>query len=113
MKGAAMTWTNSKNKALVERAQAVIPMGMYGHQSVLLLPDDYPQFFARAEGAYLWDVDGNRYLDFMCGYGPNLLGYCHPKVDAAAAAQQKLGDAMTGPGAAMVAFAEKLVAMVS
>src|SRR5579872_2476261 len=49
----------------------------------------------------------------MCGYGPNLLGYCHPKVDAAAAAQQKLGDAMTGPGAAMVGFAEKLVAMVA
>jgi glutamate-1-semialdehyde 2,1-aminomutase len=63
----AMTWTNSRNKALAERAQAVIPMGMYGHQSVLLLPDDYPQFFARAEGAHLWDVDGNRYLDFLCG----------------------------------------------
>jgi glutamate-1-semialdehyde 2,1-aminomutase len=85
---------------------------MYGHQSVRLLPDVYPQFFARAEGAYLWDVDGNRYLDFMCGYGPNLLGYCNAKVDAAAEAQQRLGDAMTGPGAAMVGFAEKLVAMV-
>src|SRR5690242_1885257 len=108
-----MTLTNSEDRRLRERALAVIPNGMYGHQSVRLLPDVYPQFFARADGAYLWDVDGNRYLDFMCGYGPNLLGYCHPKVDAAAAAQQKLGDAMTGPGAAMVAFAEKLVAMVA
>jgi len=108
-----MTLANSQDRALRERALAVIPNGMYGHQSVRLLPDVYPQFFARAAGAHLWDVDGNRYLDFMCGYGPNLLGYCHPQVDAAAAAQQRLGDAMTGPGPAMVGFAEKLVALVS
>jgi glutamate-1-semialdehyde 2,1-aminomutase len=107
-----MTLANSEDRRLRERAAAVIPNGMYGHQSVRLLPDVYPQFFSRAEGAHLWDVDGNRYLDFMCGYGPNLLGYCDPKVDAAAAAQQRLGDAMTGPGAAMVGLAEKLVAMV-
>lgn len=108
-----MTLANSQDRALRERAAAVIPNGMYGHQSVRLLPDAYPQFFARAEGARLWDVDGNEYIDFMCGYGPNLLGYNHPKVEAAAARQQKLGDAMTGPGPAMVEFAEKLVAQVS
>lgn len=108
-----MTLANSQDRALRERALAVIPNGMYGHQSVRLLPDVYPQFFARAESAYLWDVDGNRYLDFMCGYGPNLLGYCHPKVDAAASAQQRLGDAMTGPGSAMVGLAEKLVSLVA
>ena len=108
-----MALSNSQDRQLRERARAVIPNGMYGHQSVALLPDVYPQFFAKAEGAHLWDVDGNRYLDFMCGYGPNLLGYCHPRIDAAAAAQQKLGDAMTGPGPAMVSFAEKLVSLVT
>ena len=108
-----MTVSNSQDRKLRDRARAVIPNGMYGHQAVALLPDVYPQFFARARGAHLWDVDGNRYLDFMCGYGPNLLGYCHAKIDAAAAEQQKLGDAMTGPGPAMVAFAEKLVSMVT
>ncbi len=46
-----MSWTNSVDRALRERAQAVIPGGMYGHQSVMLLPDDYPQFFQRASGA--------------------------------------------------------------
>jgi glutamate-1-semialdehyde 2,1-aminomutase len=107
-----MTLTNSQDKQLRERAAAVIPNGMYGHQSVRLLPDVYPQFFSKAEGAYLWDADGNKYLDFMCGYGPNLLGYCHPKIDAAAAAQQRRGDAMTGPAPAMVEFAEKLVAQI-
>jgi len=107
-----MTRSNSLDKQLRERAAAVIPNGMYGHQSVRLLPDVYPQFFSKAEGAHLWDADGNKYLDFMCGYGPNLLGYCHPGIDAAAAAQQKRGDAMTGPAPAMVEFAEKLVAQI-
>lgn len=108
-----MTWSNSRNKVLSERAQAVIPMGMYGHQSVMLLPDDYPQFFQRAEGAYLWDVDGNRYVDFMCGYGPNLFGYGNDAIDAAYSERMRTGDTMTGPGEAMVELAEAMVAQVS
>src|SRR5260221_2463283 len=107
-----MTIVNSEDRHLRDRAAAVIPNGMYGHQSVRLLPENYPQFFSRARGAHLWDVDGNKYLDFMCAYGPNLLGYCHSAVDKAAAAQQALGDAMTGPSAAMVEFAENLVAAI-
>jgi len=104
---------NSKDRDLRERAAEVIPNGMYGHESVRILPDVYPQYFARGKGARLWDVDGNAYLDFMCGYGPNLLGYCHPVIDEAAARQQQLGDAMTGPSAAMVEMAEALVRQVS
>ena len=46
-----MTRPNNLDRALRERAEAVIPGGMYGHQSVRLLPDDYPQFFSRARGA--------------------------------------------------------------
>ncbi len=108
-----MTRTNSEDKALRERAYAVIPNGMYGHQSVALLPDGYPQFFGRAEGAYLWDVDGNRYLDYLCGYGPNLFGYGQADIDGAYVAQLKRGDTMTGPGAVMVELAEALTAQVA
>lgn len=90
----------------------MIPNGVYGHQSARVLPASCPQFFSKAEGAYLWDVDGRKYLDFMCGYGPNLLGYCDPRVDDAAAAQMKIGDTMTGPSPIMVDLAETLVAMV-
>jgi glutamate-1-semialdehyde 2,1-aminomutase len=107
-----MAWSNAKNKELQARAQKVIPRGMYGHQSTGMLPDDYPQFFSRAKGARLWDVDGNEYIDFMCAYGPNLLGYGFEPVEAAAAAQQALGDAMTGPGEAIVELAEALVGMI-
>ena len=98
---------------LLTRARQVIPNGMYGHESVRLLPAGFPQFFSRADGAYLWDSNGKRYLDFMCAYGPNLLGYRHLRVEAAAAAQAMLGDVMTGPSPIMVDLAEALTGMVS
>ena len=102
----------TKDTALRERALKVIPNGMYGHQSVRILPAGFPQFFEKAEGAYIWDVDGNRYLDFMCAYGPNLLGYKDERVEAAARAQAEIGDVMTGPSPLMVELAETMVAMV-
>jgi glutamate-1-semialdehyde 2,1-aminomutase len=105
-------WSNQRNNELRERAARVIPGGMYGHQSTAILPEVYPQFFQRAEGTRLWDADGNEYIDYMCAFGPNLLGYRHPAVEAAAAAQQRLGDTMTGPSELMVELAEKFVAMI-
>eukprot|EP00581_Thalassiosira_minuscula_P036520 CAMPEP_0184455454 /NCGR_PEP_ID=MMETSP0740-20130409/23496_1 /TAXON_ID=385413 /ORGANISM="Thalassiosira miniscula, Strain CCMP1093" /LENGTH=129 /DNA_ID=CAMNT_0026827305 /DNA_START=108 /DNA_END=494 /DNA_ORIENTATION=+ len=98
---------------LKRRAQQVLPNGVYGHESTLLLPETYPQFFSKAEGAYLWDADGNKYLDFMCAYGPNLLGYADPRVNEVAIAQLAKGDAMTGPSPAMVELAETMTDMVS
>jgi glutamate-1-semialdehyde 2,1-aminomutase len=108
-----MVWTNTKDKALKDRARKVIPRGMYGHESTVLLPKDFPQFFHRAKGARLWDADGNEYVDMMCAYGPNLLGYGFEPVERAAAAQQALGDAMTGPSEIMVDLAEAFVGMVT
>ncbi|QUD86173.1 aminotransferase class III-fold pyridoxal phosphate-dependent enzyme [Phenylobacterium montanum] len=108
-----MAGLGSNDKALRARAEAVIPGGMYGHQSVALLPDDYPQYFARAEGARMWDVDGRGYLDFMCAYGPNLFGYGHPEINAAFVRQMETADALTGPTARMVELAEAFVGMVS
>jgi glutamate-1-semialdehyde 2,1-aminomutase len=108
-----MDRTNSRDRELRQRAEAVIPGGMYGHQAVGLLPDDYPQFFEKGEGAHIWDVDGRRYLDFMCAYGPNLFGYANPQIDAAYVRQLGLGDTLTGPTALMVEMAEAMVAMVS
>lgn len=101
-----------EDAALRARALKVIPNGMYGHESVRMLPDSFPQFFSKAEGAYIWDADGNRYLDYMCAYGPSLLGYRDERVDAAAQAQAMLGDTLTGPSPLLVELAETLVAMV-
>jgi len=55
----------------------------------------YPQYVERASGAHLWDVDGNRYLDFVMGYGPVVLGHAHPEVDAAVCAQLAKGSCMS------------------
>lgn len=104
--------SGAKDSELRERARRVLPAGVYGHQSTRMLPAGIPQFFSRAAGAHLWDVDGNRYLDLMCAYGPILFGYGEPSIDAAAAAQQALGDTMTGPSGVMIELAEAMVAMV-
>lgn len=108
-----MTRQNSRDRQLRERAAEVIPGGMYGHQAVGLLPDDYPQFFSRAEGAHIWDADGARYLDLMCAYGPNLFGYANPEIDAAYVRQLGVGDTLTGPTELMVRLAEEMTDLVS
>ncbi len=102
----------SADRALRDRAAAVIPGAMYGHQNAANLPPGFPQFLARAEGARIWDVDGNEYVDLMCAYGPILLGHRHPVVEEAAARQAALADCQNGPGPVMVELAERLVATV-
>lgn len=97
---------------LEERAHAVIPNGMYGHQSLARMPPGYPQFFTKAQGTRLWDTEDRSYIDFMAAYGPNLLGYNHPQIEVAVRAQMALGDTMTGPSPVMVDLAEALVGMI-
>jgi len=97
---------------LRRRAAAVIPGGMYGHQSAVALPAEFPQFMREGRGARVWDVDGNCYVDLMCSYGPVVLGHRHPGVERAAQAQAALADCQNGPGAVMVELAELLVATV-
>jgi glutamate-1-semialdehyde 2,1-aminomutase len=97
------------DRALRQRARAVIPGGMYGHQSAGPLPGEYPQFMRSGRGARVWDADGNPYVDLMCSYGPVLLGHQHPAVEEAARAQAALGDCQNGPGPVMVDLAELLV----
>ena len=95
--------------ALRERARAVIPGGMYGHMDAATMPSGYPQFMVEGEGALLRDVDGNEYVDFMCGWGPVVLGRRHPRVEAAVADQAARGDCFNGPAPVMVELAELLV----
>src|SRR5579885_1752816 len=93
----ATTRTGTLDAALRRRAAAVIPGGMYGHQNAASMPPGFPQFFATGHGCRIRDVDGNEYIDFMCSYGPIVLGHGHPEVEAAAARQQALGDCQNGP----------------
>ena len=106
-----------KSQELYSRACKVIPSGLYGHQvpaeGCWIPPTSWPFFTDHAQGSYFWDVDGNKYIDYMCAYGPNVLGYNDPDVDAAALAQAKLENCVTTPSTKIVEFAELLVDTVA
>ena len=110
-------YSHEKSRAWFDRALKVIPSGVYGHlgpSEGLFLPiENWPLISSRAEGTYFWDMDGNRYLDFMCAYGPNVLGYNDPDVDAAAIEQLRRGNCTTAPSYKMVECAELLVDTVA
>lgn len=109
---APLSDTPTADAMLRARAQRVVPGGMWGHLNAARLPEGYPQFFASADGCRVRDVDGREYIDFMCSWGPVLLGHRHPEVEAAALAQAGNGDCLNGPGEVMVELAEDFVAMV-
>ena len=105
--------TKLENDLLLrKRAEAFIPGGMWGHMSVKKLPFGYPQFFSKAKDSRIWDLDGNCYIDFMCGYGPNILGYNNADVDQAVNKQRKKLDLGNGPSALVVDLAEKITTLV-
>jgi len=98
---------------LFDRAARVIPGGIYGHASpVIALPGAFPYYAERARGSHYWDVDGNEYIDYLCGYGPMILGHQHPEVEEAAARQQRDALCLNHPGPIMVELAEYLVSLV-
>jgi glutamate-1-semialdehyde 2,1-aminomutase len=103
---------NTADRQLRERARKVVPGGMYGHMNAAALPDGYPQFFARGEGCHLHDVDGRRYVDFMCSWGPVILGHQYGPVEEAAERQRRLGDCLNGPSERFVELAEKLTGTI-
>jgi len=102
----------TRDLALRQRATRVVPGGMYGHQNAASLPADFPQFLERGRGSRIWDVDGREYVDFMCSFGPIVLGHAHPRVEAAVQAQSRLADCQNGPSPRMVELAERLVALI-
>ena len=110
-------YNHEKSRGWFDRALKVIPSGVYGHlgptEGLFLPLEKWPLISSRAEGTYFWDMDGNRYLDFMCAYGPNVLGYNDPDVDAAAISQLNVGNCTTAPSYKMVECAELLVDTVA
>ncbi len=105
--------TDTPDQQLRARAQRVVPGGMYGHMRAEGLPPDYPQFFDRGQGCHLWDANGRRYIDFMCSWGPIVLGHQHPGVTEAVNRQMAAGDCLNGPTERMVELAERLVGLVT
>lgn len=96
-----------------DRASKVIPGGIYGHVAPAAgLPRFFPHYIKSGTGCMFEDVDGNEWLDFMCGFGAILHGYSHPEIDAAADEQKKLGSVFNQPSPVMVELAESLTSKI-
>ena len=72
-----------RNEALFEEAKALLPGGVSSPVRAFGAVGGTPRFLVRGEGPYVWDVEGNRYLDYVLSWGPLILGHAHPEVVAA------------------------------
>jgi glutamate-1-semialdehyde 2,1-aminomutase len=98
---------------LFDRAWRVIPCGIYGHTApAAAVAGAFPYYAQRAAGSRYWDVDGNEYIDYMCGYGPVVLGHQHAEIEEAAARAQRDTLCVNHPTSIMVELAESLVSLV-
>ena len=95
-----------------ERANRVLPGGMYGHIRAKDYPQNYPQFFGRSSGSRVWDLDGNSYVDMMCSWGPMIVGYRNQVVDDAVRRELEQRDLAYGPSPRVVELAERFVGLV-
>jgi glutamate-1-semialdehyde 2,1-aminomutase len=78
-----------KSNAHFRRAVQKLPLGV--SSNFRYWGDDKTLYVKRGEGGRIWDLDGNEYVDYRLGYGPVILGHCHPQVDSAALEGQKVG----------------------
>lgn len=76
------------------------------------IPGQFPLFIEKSKGAYLWDIDGNRYTDYIMGYGAISLGYCIDEVDEAAIAQIRNGFMTSLTSPVQTQLAELLVDVI-
>ena len=106
-----MKLKQKKSDELFLKAQELIPGGIFGHYK-FAVREEGPKFFSKAKNAYFWDIDGNKYLDLICGWGPMILGYNNSKIDKAARTQYDLGNTVSVASPVMVELAETLTDMV-
>ena len=81
-----------RSKQLLARSDELIVPGCLVHKrNHDMLAKGYPVYVERAEGAYFWDADGNKYVDYLMGFGPIVLGHAHPAVTEAVEKQIRDG----------------------
>ena len=100
------------NESLYQRGLAVIPGGVNSPVRAFRSVGGTPYFVARGEGAYVWDVEGTRFIDYVQSYGASILGHAHPRLVEAVQRAASLGSTFGAPTEGEVALAEELVARV-
>jgi glutamate-1-semialdehyde 2,1-aminomutase len=104
--------TLDKSKKLLAAAKKVIPGGVNSPVRAFRAVGGEPLFIECGEGACLWDVDGNRYVDYVLSWGPLILGHAHPAVVDALSAAAARGTSYGAPTALETELAELVVDMV-
>ncbi len=99
---------DGRSQELFDRAVRVIPGGVNSPVRAFRSVGGTPYFVDRAEGAYVWDVDGRRYVDYVQSYGASILGHAHPKVVEAITAAAAEGTSYGAPTEREVLLAEEI-----
>src|SRR6184192_638780 len=101
-----------RSRAAFERACRLIPGGVNSPARAFGAVGGQPVFIARAEGPYLFDLDGHRYLDYVGSWGPMILGHGHPRVVRAVAEALQLGTSYGAPTERESELAELIIEAV-
>jgi len=102
----------TRSEVLFEKANRIIPGGVNSPVRAFRGVGGTPVFFARGEGPYLFDADGMRYIDYVCSWGPLILGHGHPEVLGALTRQMHDGLTYGAPTELEVEMAELLCGLV-
>jgi len=95
-----------KSKQLFERAKKVIPGGVNSPVRAFKAVGGDPLFIARGQGSRIYDVEGNEFIDYVCSWGPLILGHCHPQVMEALRRVLETGTSYGAPTEREVELAE-------
>lgn len=102
---------SASNDSLFERAQRSIPAGVNSPVRAFRAVGGNPRFITRGAGPYVWDADGQRYIDYVLSWGPLIAGHAHPRVVEAVQQAAGLGLSFGAPTEAEIALAEQLIAV--
>ena len=100
------------NEALFARAQRVIPGGVNSPVRAFRAVGGTPRFIQRGHGAYIWDAEGQRYIDYIGSWGPMILGHGHPAVVDAVQKALLDGFSFGAPTEREIELAEAIIALV-
>lgn len=104
--------SRAKSEQLFEEALKYIPGGVNSPVRAFRAVGGQPFFVNRAKGARVWDVDGNEYLDYVCTWGPAILGHAHPQIIQAVQQAAEAGTSFGIPNPLEVTMAKKITAAV-
>lgn len=104
-----MSISREKSEAVFRRMQSVLPGGVNSPVRAFRAVGGSPHVLERGEGAYVWDIDGHRYIDFMGSWGPLILGHAHAEVLETVVGASRRGLTFGAPCEAEVELAERIV----